>query len=185
MGSVRTFVALELPWAVGITLAAAIERLAFLGNKVRWVRPEGAHLTLKFLGDVDEARVPGVVAAVQDAASGIPPFTLKTAHLGGFPRLERARVFWLGLQGDVDVVCRLQERVEQVLAPMGFAPERRRFFPHITLGRARRNPVGGAPASGAAVPAVHFPVDRVVVMKSDLQPGGAVYSPLGYGLLES
>ena len=141
MALVRTFVALELPGVVGQTLADTIERLKGAAGGVRWVRPEGIHLTLKFLGDVEETRIPEIVAAVQQASGGTAPFTLQTSEVGGFPRLERARVLWVGLEGDLETLAGLQMEVEGALGTLGFPPERRRFFPHLTLGRARRHPV--------------------------------------------
>ncbi len=183
MGSVRTFVAVELPDEVVRTLAAVIDGLREAGDGVRWVRPEGIHLTLKFLGDVEEAQIPGVVAAVARVAGEVAPFTLQTAGVGGFPSRDRARVLWVGIEGDSGALKRLQAGVERVLHPLGFPPERRRFTAHVTLGRARRRPVTLLRDMAGPTEPVRFWVARVDVMKSDLRPEGAVYSVLGGGAL--
>ena len=183
MASIRTFVALELPGVVRQTLADMQSNLDFLDRKVRWVRPEGVHLTLKFLGDVSEAQVPAIVSAVQEAAANAQVLRLSTSGIGGFPNLDRARVVWVGIQGDLEPLQDLQGRVDDLLEGAGFPAEKRRFFPHVTLGRARRNAVRVPEDRAGPVPSVHFQVDRVTVIKSELNPDGAVYSPLGYGLL--
>ena len=184
MALLRTFVALELPGVVAKALAAIIDRLKVTTGGVRWVRPEGIHLTLKFLGDVEEARIPEIVAAVQQSAGKAALFTLETSDVGGFPGLDRARVLWVGLGGDLEALEGLQQEVERALGSLGFPPEQRKFFPHLTLGRARRHPVKIAANPAGAVKTVSFRPDRVAVMKSDLQPDGAVYTALGYGMLK-
>ena len=184
MEPVRTFVALELPEAAVQTLAGVIDRLSRLQDRVRWTRPEGMHLTLKFLGDVEAEKVPEVVDAVGKVAGKAAPFSLHTAEIGGFPGEDRARVVWVGVGGDLDALTGLQAGVEAALSPLGFPPERRRFFPHLTLGRARRNPVAVPPEPAGSVRSPDFRVERVTVMKSDLRPGGAVYTALGYGRLK-
>ena len=181
MAPVRIFIALELPGVVGRTLGDTIGILRVLGNQVRWVRPEGVHLTLKFLGDVDEARAPEVVACVQQASGKVAPFTVRTSGLGGFPDRERARVVWVGIAGDLQPLALLQREIEGALAQIGFPEDRRKFFPHLTLGRVRRRPVSLPSGATESVQSVNFRVDRVTVMKSDLRPDGAVYTPLGYG----
>ena len=182
MAHVRTFIAVELPGAVRETLAGVTNRLRGQVGEVRWVQPEGIHLTLKFLGDVETERIPDVVSAVRAAAGEVAAFTLRTTHLGGFPVRDRARVLWVGLEGDVAALADLQGRVEGALVGLGFEKERREFSPHLTLGRARKQPVS-LPEDVLDPEAVSFRVERVTVMKSDLQPGGAVYTPQGYGPL--
>ena len=181
METVRTFVAVELPAVVGETLAEAVGHLSHLDDRVRWVRPENIHLTIKFLGDVQEPMLQQVVAAVQGAVRYASPFTLKTSRVGGGPNLERARVIWVRVAGDVAELSALQTEVETALLALDFPRERREFLPHLTLGRARRRPV----ELPDEVPCqeVSFRVDRVTVFKSDLRPAGPVYTPLGYGLL--
>ena len=183
MAGIRTFIALEMPVAVKRQVVSVARHMRHLGQ-MRWVRPEGVHLTLKFLGDVEENRVADVVLAVQQVASEFQPFALSTAGLGGFPRLESARVLWLGVEGDLGRLRMLQGRIAQRLEDLGFERDRRQFFAHVTVGRARRGPVHVTDENTKKWRAVNFPVDRVSVMKSTLRPDGAVYTPLGYGMFE-
>ena len=183
MAGIRTFVALEMPVAVKRQVVSVARHMSHL-DQMRWVRPEGVHLTLKFLGDVKENRVADIVSAVQQVASKFQPFALSTAGLGGFPRLERARVLWLGVEGDLGQLRILQDRIAQKLEDLGFERERRRFFPHVTVGRVRRKPVRLTAENAKKWRAVNFTVDRVSVMESTLRPDGAVYTTLGYGIFK-
>ncbi len=183
MPTVRTFVALEFPAVVGETLGAIIDRLRQAGDGVRWVRPDATHLTLKFLGEVDEARIPDVSRVVQDVARTYVPFTLRTSGVGGFPNRERAKVVWVGVGGDLEALAGLQKEVDEALGSLGFPRDERKYFPHLTLGRARRRPVEVDEGESMRPRAVSFRVERIAVMRSDLQPGGAIYTALGYGML--
>ena len=182
MAFLRTFIALELPGVVRQTLANAICRLEYLGDRVRWTKPDSAHVTLKYLGDVDAVRIQELVDTTRQVTADVRPLVLKTTGLGGFPNRDMARVIWMGLGGDLDGLCDLQARIEAGFERLGFATERGKFFPHVTLGRVRRGPVGVDADRVGTVQAVHFQVDRAVVMQSVLRPDGAVYTPLGYGV---
>lgn len=183
MAGIRTFIALEMPVAVKRQVGSVARYLSHL-DQMRWVRPEGVHLTLKFLGDVEENRVADIVLAAQRVASEFQPLALSTAGLDGFPRLESARVLWLGVEGDLEQLRILQGRIVQNLEDLGFERDRRPFFAHVTVGRARRNPVRVISENTEKWRAVNFSVDRVSVMKSTLRPEGAVYTPLGYGMFK-
>ncbi|MDP6775177.1 MAG: RNA 2',3'-cyclic phosphodiesterase [Candidatus Latescibacteria bacterium] len=161
MPTVRTFVALEFPAVVGQTLGAIIDRLRQAGDGVRWVRPESTHLTLKFLGEVDEARIPDVVQAVKEISGTFVPFTLRTSDVGGFPNRERAKVVWVGVEGDLEALSRLQKDVDEALGSLGFPRDERKYFPHLTLGRARRKPVEVDEAESTRHSAVSFRVERL------------------------
>lgn len=106
---------------------------------VRWVRPEGIHLTLKFLGVVDDASEPRLRAALGQAAGGgdARPVMMQLEGFGVFPDFRRPRVVWAGVLPDPPLEL-LQHRVEQAFAPLGFPPEAKPFRPHLTLGRATR-----------------------------------------------
>ncbi|MBI4497573.1 MAG: RNA 2',3'-cyclic phosphodiesterase [Chloroflexi bacterium] len=185
--SIRSFIAIELPDEARELLAAVQEALRRGpgGAWVRWVEPQGIHLTLKFLGNVPSHQIAAVAAAAEQAAAGLPPFLLATGELEVFPRPAAPRVIWLGVGGQVAPLGVLQQRVEQALVPLGFAAEARPFTPHLTLGRVRE----GAPAEMlralGQVVAQHRPPKTVSVkvlaltlMRSHLTPAGAVYTPL-------
>ncbi|MEK7848688.1 MAG: RNA 2',3'-cyclic phosphodiesterase, partial [Chloroflexota bacterium] len=139
----RLFVAVELPPGVRAALAGLQRELRpRCGAGVRWVDAKGIHLTLKFLGGVEGARVPPVQAAVEQAASGQAAFRLSLGSTGFFPNPRRPRVFWVGIEGEVERLGALARRVEVALSPLGFPPERRPFSPHLTLGGVRDGAAG-------------------------------------------
>jgi 2'-5' RNA ligase len=191
--TIRTFVAVVLSEDVKATLTAAQEELrAHMGraaNAIRWVRPEGIHLTLQFLGDVIEAAIPDIEKALQAASTGSRPISLELSGLGVFPNLRRPRVLWVGLDGTPQAVKdlhRLHRAVSEELAHLGFKPDKS-FDPHLTLGRVRDTvrPDELAAISDVAsrhanrlVPRLPFHIDAISLMKSDLQPGGSIYTRL-------
>jgi 2'-5' RNA ligase len=182
--TLRTFVALELPGMARSALGLTMASLSAVEQRVRWARPDGMHMTLKFLGDVEESRTSELRAAVQAIARRHGPMTLQLSALGAFPRLERAKVIWVGLEGDMRMLRSLVEDVEATTQALGFEREKRPFTPHITLGRSRKGPVG-VPFSGVKPAPVAFRVDHITLMRSQLESGGAVYTPLGYGSLKA
>ena len=154
-GTLRLFIAVELPDAVRTELDRVIARLRRESPQgaAKWVRSEGVHLTLKFLGPVPSARVEAIQSALQEAARGVPPFQLQPTGLGAFHgsrggplEFQRGResyahnltVIWLGLGGDVPELARLARQVEAQVAPLGYPTEKRPFFPHLTLARVPR-----------------------------------------------
>lgn len=145
-----------------------------------WVAAENLHVTLKFLGGVDEGRLADVGAALERAAS-VPAFEVAVQGLGAFPSLNRPRVLWAGTSGS-SAFTRLAESVDRGLVALGFAPEERGFTPHVTLGRVReprRDPgLAGALEAAASRPFGALRVDRVSLMQSDLSPRGARYTEL-------
>ena len=135
---VRAFVAIELPDRAKDALARVVGELraAQLGG-LRAVRPEGIHLTLKFLGDVPADRIDAIGAAAERAAGHHTPFALLLSGVGAFPSGRAPRVLWAGIAGDLDSLGALQASVDGCLADLGFARERRAFNPHLTLARLR------------------------------------------------
>lgn len=184
---VRVFAALELPAPVRQQLADLIAGLRgrVPPGSVRWVRPEGIHLTLQFYGEIDRGRLPDLQAALGAAAATAGPLTLALEGLGAFPNPARARVLWVGLSGEREALQLLQRAVEARCEPLGFKPEARGFNPHLTLGRVNlplRPPDQRHLADVIAqtpVPAsAPFTLAALSLMKSDLGSGGAVYARL-------
>lgn len=185
--AVRTFVALELSEKLKEGILDLIEEMRGTGLKGSWSRASTLHVTLKFLGDVDEDRLPEIVSAVGTAAGKVPPFSFRTRRLGAFPSSKRPRVLWMGIEGG-DELFRLQQAVEEELSAIGFPRERKRFHPHITLGRLREPATGGLEGllRELGYPEGEVLVDEVRVMRSTLAPGGAIHekvagAPLGSG----
>ena len=183
----RDFIAIHLSQEARQQLSNTIRSLGSeIPSGVRWVDPEGIHLTLKFLGDIDPALVEDVLLAMKQAASGSLPFHLQLDGLGVFPNERRPRVLWAGLAGDLDALEALQEKLEAAMSGLNFPWERRTFNPHLTLGRVRdgvsavaRQRVGTLVSHGYLDGADSWPVNAVHLMRSNLTPDGAVYSSLG------
>jgi 2'-5' RNA ligase len=186
MAAIRSFVAVELPEAVKAALTRLQEEVKTGGGGVKWVEPRGIHLTLKFLGYVDEAKVPALAQALTRACEGFGPLEVALSGLGVFPNPSRPRVAWVGLSGGVETLLRLQEGVEKVLSPFGFPQEERAFTPHLTIARLRE---GVAPDEAkafgqaflrASPESVSFKVEGISLMKSQLAPSGAIYTRLAF-----
>ncbi len=183
-GERRLFVACELPPEVRDALGGLQDSLRRAGaGRLRWARPEGIHVTLKFLGGVDERRLGEVTAAL---ANAIEPFELRVrpAALGGFGG-ARIRVVWVGLEGDVDGLAALAARIDGALAPLGFPREQRPFAAHLTLARvpdqastSERRDLSALVSryEPPALPSMTF--RQVSLMQSTLSPGGSVYTRL-------
>jgi len=183
----RTFVAVEIPGEVRAALAAVQSHLKHLQVRARWVRPQGMHLTLKFLGDVPADRIPRAADALQLAAGGHAAFSLTAAGIGVFPALRRPRVIWAGFSGGTGPLAGLQAGVEENLAAAGFPREDRPFRAHLTIGRcseAAPAVMGEAVKSFAGECFGGFDVSEIVLFQSDLKPDGAVYTALARAKLK-
>jgi len=168
-------------------LGAAIERLRGTARGVAWVAPENLHLTLKFLGSVDETGLAALTSALTSAVTGLAAFDAEVRGLGAFPTPTRPRVVWAGIAAGAPALVDVAGRVEAALAALGFPPDERPFSPHVTLGRVRqpgRAPaLAGALAAGAGRAFGRTRVGRVSLMRSDLSPRGARYTELAGGAL--
>jgi len=178
----RLFVAIELSDDVREALARVQSELRKLPlPPLRWVRPEGVHLTLKFLGETPTERVPAIEAALRQAVAGLSPFPVALGPLGTFGG-RRPRVLWVGMTGDVDRLQELQGLVERGLAALGFPREGRPYSPHLTLARVPPAAAAGPALEEAlaAAPPLRASMEarEVSLMVSRLQPGGAVYERL-------
>lgn len=182
----RSFVAVLLPEAVQARVDETAAPLRAQGAAVSWVRAENLHVTLRFLGAIEEATLSRVREALAEAAAGTAPFSLTIGGFGGFPTPRSPRVVWVGVLAGADALGALHARLERALAQRGIAPEGRAFHGHVTLGRARepRGAAGLADALAAASePLGEVAVDAVHLMRSDLHPAGARYSVLARELL--
>ncbi len=171
----RTFVALEM----GDTIRPALEKLiASLQPRVpgaRWVRPEGIHLTLRFLGDTPPERIAPLRNGLAAAAAACSPAEARVAGLDTFPaRGKPPRVLWVGMEIPPSVL-ELQAACERVAVIAGFPPEERPFRGHLTLARFRERVLR------PALPPVDLgvaPLETLTLMRSEQRPGGAVYTPI-------
>ncbi len=180
---------LRLFWAVNLSLGIKRELTnlqTFLRTapvNVKWVEPQNLHLTIKFLGDVDDSRVSEITMAVNEVAAGTGSFGLELSGLGFFPGPRRPRVIWVGVQGEVHKFRLLHGRVEECLVALGWALDSQSFAPHLTLGRLRTLQGGEMLVSKAAKINTDWSVSGITVscidlMKSELTPKGPVYQVL-------
>ena len=133
----RAFIAIELPQEVRAVLARLQERLATAKADVKWTQGNDLHVTMRFLGDIDEAQRQGVEALLERVAQEQEPFTLSVGGAGAFPSIEAPRVIWAGLAEGGDCVRRLAEAIEREGVAIPLRREERSLSAHITLGRAR------------------------------------------------
>lgn len=183
----RVFCAAELPEDVRARVAAHVARLQEVSSstlKINWERAEKLHLTLKFLGELESARVEALTRAVQRAAESVERFELSLREAGAFPVGGNPRVLWLGLSDDTHRLARLHEQLETECAGEGFPREARVFHPHITIARIRvPNDAARAVANLHremifAPAAATFTVNEVTIMQSQSGAGGSRYTPL-------
>jgi 2'-5' RNA ligase len=179
-GSVRAFLALEIPDAVRSKLQSAQRQLKNELTPARWTKPAGWHLTLKFLGQVEQPVLVDLVADLAQRLQGAETVKVVLERTGFFPSSTRPRVAWVG--GVAEGVDNVVAAVEAATTAAGFPPERRRWTPHVTLARLKsqwsKTAVDYFFTWGDNLDLDPFTCREVVLFKSDLQPGGAVYTAL-------
>jgi 2'-5' RNA ligase len=177
---IRAFLALEVPAAVKMQLAAAQESLRRELPRARWTRPDGWHLTLKFLGEVAAPALDELAAALAPSLRGLGEVSVRLGGTGFFPSKERPRVAWVG--GAADGAESVVAEVERAADAAGFPRERRPWSIHLTQARLKARWPSTAVDRflewGEALELEAFDCREVVLYKSDLQPGGAVYTAL-------
>ncbi|MGQ0792857.1 MAG: RNA 2',3'-cyclic phosphodiesterase [Deltaproteobacteria bacterium] len=169
----RIFIAALAPSELKCAIAEYVGEIKPLWKGIKWEHPDKIHLTLKFLGEVGQPALDGVIKLVGDGAAGEKPFEMETGSLSGFPELDRPRVVFLGLSAN-SALLGFHKRLERGLSQLGFPKEERRFKPHLTLGRAAgaKRPAGNIPTP----PRIKFQIERIAVMKSKLCPHGSIYT---------
>lgn len=181
MDKVRTFICIELPQEIQDDIAALQHAVKPMGRGVRWVPPRSIHLTFKFLGDVEQDQLGEIETAVKEACNHISPFALQVDKTGAFPTFKRPRIYWIGFRSVPDRMLRLQSAIENELCKIGFAKEKRKFTPHLTIGRVKYGD-GVREIShylqNNSFESVSFDVESVTIMKSELSSAGAKYTPL-------
>lgn len=184
---IRSFVAIDLSDSAKDSLRDLGEKLRSQtpSGSVRWIRVEGIHLTLKFLGNVAETDLPKIKAVLAQVGQRHGSFTLAIEGVGCFPNAKRPRVVWVGVKEVTGALAAVQRDVEKSLVPLGFEREKRAFHPHLTLGRTRRGinsrdqrGIGDVIASANVEELARIEVESFRLMRSDLYPDGAEYTPL-------
>ena len=190
MSMLRAFIAVEIPAHLQQTVHRETARLRkTIDSLVRWVPPQNMHLTLKFLGDVSPSSVDFLRQMLRSEAANIPCFEFHLAGLGAFPNLRRPRVLYIGIQAPAALDA-LQHGIESATRRLGYEAEERPFSAHLTLGRVRQNATAveqqqirrAIEGTQVDLPGT-AKVDSVHLYKSELNPGGSVYTRLFSALL--
>jgi RNA 2',3'-cyclic 3'-phosphodiesterase len=192
MNKVRAFIAIPLSAEIQKNLDEVSGQLRNkLGNEViRWVKSKNIHLTLKFLGDVEGTDIEPIKQILDDAAAQIDLFEFEVGGIGAFPSNQRARVIWIGIQAPGQLM-ELQKSIDLKTAALGYASEERSFSPHLTLGRVRKSTSVSKTSTAEDIRRIgqilqevkvdklgENRVEAVHLYKSELQPGGSVYTVL-------
>ena len=177
----RIFIAVDLPAKIQAEVSTFQDALKHTRASINWTRPESLHLTLKFLGEIEESRLSKIVNVVQSVTDSHRQMTLCLTGIGVFPHLRNPRIFWVGLDGETEKYASLAEEIDLRLFELGFPREERSYKPHLTIGRFK-SPLGASELISHGLeyplPVLSFRISEVTIMRSLLSPRAAVYTPL-------
>ena len=180
--TIRTFIAIEIPGDIVSKIRELQKGIKNFGLKIKWVKSENIHLTLKFLGNVESVRIGEITEAIFKTAEEYTPISLAAKGIGVFPGIRRPRVLWIGLTGQLETLMSLQKTLDENLRLIGFPKEKRPFKGHLTLGRIKAKidakRFGDALMASRNFESETFTADRLILYKSELKPSGAVYTKL-------
>ena len=178
----RCFIAIPLPQNIIRDLSDIQSKLKQTETDIKWVNSNNIHLTLKFLGYIEDAKIGEISKNLKEAFRKSKGFESALGKPGAFPSISNPRVIWLGISKNEDKITKLQKIAEDVLEPLGFDRETRAFHPHLTLGRVRSKKNINklieqikTPQTSKADP---FPIEKIILFQSILKPSGAEYTAL-------
>ncbi|HEX9751091.1 MAG TPA: RNA 2',3'-cyclic phosphodiesterase [candidate division Zixibacteria bacterium] len=177
----RTFIAVNLPADIKRGIGTILSRLRPIGPPASWVQPDNAHITLKFLGEVQETRIPAIMKGIRLAVDATEPLELSMGQCGAFPDPTRARVFWIGIERGAEALGDVSRAIDFQMSRLGFEREKRAFSAHLTLARLRQPASIERLVEAAKQVDYHFPTVKIAqidLMKSVLSTQGATYSVL-------
>jgi 2'-5' RNA ligase len=185
----RTFIAVELSDSVRQALADIQKTQRGPLPGARWTRPEGTHLTLKFLGEATAHQVAAISSALDEVAADFQPLELSLSKVGAFPRLSNPNVIWVGIGESAELTI-LQKAIDGEIAPLGFPTEKRPFRAHLTLARLAGQPWSSETRQrflecSSICDGVRWKVERITLFRSDLKPSGAEYTIIHTSLLNT
>jgi len=180
---IRSFIAIDIPDDIKKKITAVQSELKESSADVKWVRPGSIHLTLKFLGNIEEGQIKEIGEKISESAKAISPFSIAVTCIGVFPHMRNPRVIWIGLEETEGKLSALQKGIEENLQMLGFEKEERGFSPHLTIGRVK-----SSKGKSRLIEMLErkreerfhqsISVHEVRLMKSDLKPTGPVYTVL-------
>lgn len=177
----RTFIAVELTEELKKKIEELQVPLKKINVDVSWVKPGNVHATLKFFGEVPEDKIEKVFGGTKIALGGVRSFKLSLKDLGCFPNLKRPRIIWIGVEKGKEELSEMAKKIEEEMERIGFPRENREFSPHLTIGRIK-SPKNIERLTelikNTNFQSQEIEIKEVVMMKSELHPSGAVYTPL-------
>ena len=180
--TIRAFIAFKLPENIISSIRKIQEDIKSYAFKVRWVKPENIHLTLKFLGDINSTDIEKVSETIINTVNGHTPVSLAVKGTGVFPGIKRPRVIWVGLTGQIEKLAGMQKDIEENLEELGFPREKRPFRGHLTLGRIKGKidpkKLMDTMKKFEKFESELFIADKIFLFKSDLKSTGSVYTEL-------
>ncbi len=182
MNILRSFIALEISNQTKDVLKDAIVKFKKSSADIKWVRPDNLHITLKFLGNINEADVTSISGIIKECSADIKPFDLSIEGVGGFPSLIKPRVIFVEIRKEISNLSVLFARLNDKLSSFGIKKETRKYLPHLTIGRVRSlkktEGLSGVIEEYKAKLFGEERVDSIALMMSELLPGGAKYTRL-------
>jgi len=180
---IRSFLAFELPQDIKGVIREVSQAGRELPLDLRWIKSDNIHLTIVFMGNVPEDSVPPIGEAVKGVCARFDPFDVNPRGLGFFGSRRHPRVLWIGLESDIRRMGHFRDALQKKLKPFGIKTEKRPFRPHLTLGRFRK---GAHPwphldhmiSEYSDLKGQSCSLEELVLFKSDLKQGGAVYTKL-------
>ena len=178
---IRTFISVPVPEPLFNLQKKLKVTISEKMGKIRWLHKDQIHLTIKFLGDTTEDSINDVRHVMRKVADEFKPFNLTVQKTGCFPRIERPRVMWTGVSGELDKLYQLVEKIQKKLNPLGFPKNEKKYHPHITIARAKypqkKTPDISTFLNTSFNP-IPFPIKKVQFISSELFPNGPVYTIL-------
>jgi len=185
--NIRTFIAIELTPEIHHKLQQLQDVQKSAMPDVRWTKPGNIHLTLKFLGDVEVSRIDKISGIIKDVAGNFSPFEISLAGIGAFPNSRKPNIVWVGVEKGAGQLVELAKAIEDAMEKIGFPREKRPFKPHLTVGRIRELKHPEATTKGLEQASVgelgSFTVQKVSLIKSQLDPKGSIYTMLSEAFL--
>jgi 2'-5' RNA ligase len=183
---VRAFICIEIPSAIKERIENLQRELKKNQAQISWVKPSNIHLTIKFLGDVQASKIQSAIDALQKATESLGEFEIEVSGAGCFSSPRNPRVLWVGLSRLPESLGHLHSNIESEFARIGFAREPKRFSPHLTIGRVR-SPLNASKTAEDLIATGFepqtFKAAEVILMRSELNPSGSIYTPLAVSKL--
>ena len=178
MSSFRSFISIPAPSSLQASASTVIQNLQSISSSVKWEKPEKLHITLKFLGLVDESLLKKITGGITSEVRNVESFVVEYSGLGAFPTLENPRTLWIGASGGEDLL-QLSSLVESVCSSFGIPSEGRTFHAHVTIGRVKSSHNQNrltASAKSVTLEAIAARCSELYIMKSELHPTGSQYT---------